>query len=158
MDDVDPALRRDPPPMRDGELRVVLEERVPGDPARGWVPAYHFALFVDGHDDPVGHVNLRIGDTEHVRMYAGHVGYAVGAAFRGHRRAARATRLVLDFAHDLGIDHVWITCNPDNFASLRTLEILGAERVEVVDVPPDTEMHERGETRKVRFRMPTRRP
>lgn len=150
---MEPALRPDPPPLRDGELRVVLAERVPGVPEKGWVPAYRFELFVDGHDEPVGHVNLRVGDTEHVRLYAGHVGYGVSRAFRGRRYAARATRLVVSFAHDIGMGEVWITCNPDNHASLRTLEILGAERVEEVDVPPGTEMHERGETRKVRFRV-----
>lgn len=155
---MDPALRADPPEMRDGELRVVLADRVPGDAAKGWVPAYRFELLVDGHDDPVGHVNLRVGDSEHVLLHAGHLGYGVVRAFRGRRYAARATRLVLDFARSLGRDHVWITCGPDNAASLRTLEILGGERVEVVDVPPGTEMHERGETRKVRFRVPTARP
>ena len=151
----EPALRRDPPPMRDGELHVVLAERVPGDAAKGWAPAYHFDVRLDGHDAPVGHVNLRVGDTEHVRLYAGHVGYGVARRFRGRRLAARATRLVLDFAHELGMTELWITCNPDNLASLRTLEILGAERVGEVDVPPGTEMYERGETRKVRFRVRT---
>jgi tagatose 1,6-diphosphate aldolase len=146
-------LPHDPPPMRDGELRVELAERVPGDATKGWVPFYHFELWVDGHPDPVGHVNLRVGDTEHVVQHAGHVGYSVSRRFRGRRYAARATRMVLDFAHEIGMDEVWITSNPDNHASLRTLEILGAERVNEVDVPPGTDMHERGETRKVRFRV-----
>jgi tagatose 1,6-diphosphate aldolase len=155
MDVSEPALEPDPPPMRDGEMTVVLVERVPGDEVKGWVPYYRFELWTDGHPDPVGHVNLRVGDTEHVVMYAGHVGYSVSRAFRGRRYAARATRMVLDFANDIGIDAVWITCNPDNAPSVRTIEILGGERVDEVDVPPRTDMYERGETRKVRFLVRT---
>ena len=155
------ALLFEPPPMVDGELRVVLAARVPGDPAQDWVPAYHFELYVErpvagrveGRIGPIGHVNLRIGDTKHVLMHAGHIGYSVDPAWRGRRFAARAAMMVIAFAHAIGRQTLWITCNPDNAASLRTLEILGAERVEEVAVPPGTEMYARGERRKVRFRL-----
>ena len=152
MSDVD-VLVFEPPPMVDGELSVVLAARVPGNPEKDWVPAYQFELRVAGHEASVGHVNLRVGDTRHVVMHAGHVGYGVDPEWRGRRFAARATRMVVAFAHSIGMRTVWITSNPDNPASLRTLEILGAERVEEVDVPPGTEMYERGERRKVRFRI-----
>jgi predicted acetyltransferase len=147
------VLRAAPPEMADDELRVVLAERMPGDPAKGWVPWYRFELRVVDHDDAVGHINLRVGDTGHVVNHAGHIGYSVVPEWRGRRFAARAARMVVDFAHSIGVDPVWITCNPDNEPSLRTLEILGAERVDEVDVPPGTAMFERGERRKVRFKL-----
>jgi len=149
----DDVLKTEPPAMRDGELRVVLVSREPGLPDKGWVPWYHFELHVDGHEGAIGHVNLRVGDTGHVTTFAGHIGYSVEQGWRGRRFAARGARMVIAFGHSLGIQTIWITSDPDNPASLRTLEILGAERVDVVDVPPGTEMYERGETRKVRFRM-----
>ena len=147
------ALDCEPPAMIDGELRVVLASREPGIPEKGWVPFYHFELRVDGHGEAVGHVNLRVGDTGHVMTFAGHIGYSVAPDWRGRRFAARGARMVIDFAHSIGMRTIWITCNPDNPPSLRTVEILGAERVDEVDVPPGTEMYDRGERRKVRFRL-----
>ena len=147
------VLRVDPPEMVDDELHVVLAERMPGDPAKGWVPWYRFDMRVANHDGVVGHINLRVGDTQHVVLHAGHVGYSVVPEWRGRRFAARAARMVVDFAHSLGIARVWITSNPDNGPSLRTLELLGAERVDEVDVPPGTAMYKRGEHRKIRFKL-----
>jgi predicted acetyltransferase len=37
----------------------------------------------------MGTIHLRIGDTAHLRLYAGHVGYFVAAAHRGNRRNLR---------------------------------------------------------------------
>ena len=151
----DDLLHREPQPLTDGDLVVTLAERLPGDEAKGWVPAYHFKLHIDGHPDPVGHVNLRIGWTEHVVQHAGHIGYEVDERWRGRRIAARSVRLILSFAKSLGIDELWVTCNPDNQASLGTLRILAAERVDEVEIPPGTAMYKRGERRKVRFRLVT---
>ncbi len=146
-------LALDPGELADGDLRLVLAARRDGDDAKDWVPWYAFDLCVDGAAAPVGHLNLRVGNTEHVIRAAGHIGYSVDAAWRGRRLAARAVQLILPFARRCGLDPVWITCNPDNWASLRTLAIVGARRVDEVDVPPGTEMYERGETRKVRFAL-----
>jgi tagatose 1,6-diphosphate aldolase len=52
-----------------------------------------------------------------------------------------------------GINPLWITCNPDNMPSRRTCEILGAELIEIVDLPTDTEMYRYGERRKCRYRL-----
>jgi len=147
------VLDCEPPAMIDGELHVVLASREPGIPEKGWVPAYHFKLRVDGHAEAVGHVHLRVGYTGHITTVAGHIAYGVVSEWRGRRFAARGARMVIDFAHSLGMATIWITCNPDNVASLRTLEILGAERIDEVDVPAGTEMYDRGEYRKVRFRL-----
>ena len=147
------CLPLDPGRLSDGALQLVLVARRNGDPAKGWVPGYAFEMRVAGQPGSVGHLNLRIGHTHHVTHYAGHIGYGVDAAWRGRRFAARAVALVLPFAKRCGIDPVWITCTPGNRPSLRTLEILGAERIGEVDAPPDTDMYERGETRKVRFRL-----
>jgi tagatose 1,6-diphosphate aldolase len=146
----------DSDPLRDGELRLVLAERRPADPAEGWVPMLMFDMLVEGEPRPVGRLHLRIGDNEHLRRHAGHVGSEVEPAWRGHRFAARAVALVLPVEARCGIDPVWITCNPDNVASIRTLEIVGAERVGEVDLPPDTDMYRDGERPKVRFRIPSR--
>src|SRR5215204_4797163 len=71
----------------------------------------------------------------------------------GHRFAERSCRLILPLARRHGFDTLWITCNPDNVASRRTCERLGAELVGIVDVPPDNDVYERGSERKCRYRL-----
>jgi len=47
------------------------------------------------------------------------LGYSVEPAHRGHHYAARAGRLLLLLARSHGMETLWITCNPDNWASRR---------------------------------------
>jgi tagatose 1,6-diphosphate aldolase len=100
-----------------------------------------------------GRIDLRVGDTEHLRYYAGQIGYGVEPLHRGHPYAARAVRLLMPLARRHGLAELWITCNPDNIASRRTCELAGAEFVEIVDLPPDNDMYRRGERQKCRYRL-----
>ena len=86
-------------------------------------------------------------------MYAGHVGYGVEERHRGHRYAERALRLLSPVARRLGLGPLWVTCDPENVALRRTLERLGAELVEEVDVPPDCVIFGSGHPRKCRYRI-----
>jgi tagatose 1,6-diphosphate aldolase len=101
----------------------------------------------------LGNIRLSIGSTPHIECYAGHVGYGVLPQHRGHRYAARAVKLLLPLACKLGIDPVWITCDPENLASRRTLELAGAEFIEMVDVPVDCVIHRKGHPKKCRYRL-----
>ena len=67
----------------DGDLRLVLVEKRFGNPARDIVPAYKFEMRKIGTWEPIGRVDLRIGNTEHIVMYAGHIGYRVEPLYRG---------------------------------------------------------------------------
>ena len=139
--------------FRDRDLWLELRAREPEHPARGWVPAYRFAMRLDGVDHPVGRISFRVGSTHTVEHYAGHVGYEVTAAFRGQRLAERSCRLILPLARRHGFKTLWITCNPQNLASRRTCERLGAELVGIVDVPPDNDVFEPGSEQKCRYRL-----
>jgi len=143
----------DPGRLVDGDLELVLVEKDPGDPAAGHVPAYRFSMRRAGREEEIGGITLRVGNTHHVVAYAGHIGYGVHAEHRGHRYAARACRLLLPLARSHGLHTLWITCKPDNAASRRTCEIIGAELVEIVDLPEDTDMYQRGERQKCRYRL-----
>jgi tagatose 1,6-diphosphate aldolase len=62
--------------------------------------------------------------------------------------------LLLPLARTLGIDPLWITCDPENVASRRSLEIAGAEFIEIVDVPEDCGIRKYGgKMRKCRYRL-----
>ena len=139
------------PVLTDGCIDLRVEREYDGDPPRGWAPSYDFRVDLHGRRERVGSISLCIGDTDFLRLYAGHIGYGISPPFRGHRYAARACLLVRGVALDHGMDRLWITCDPDNWASRRTCELIGARLVEIVDVPPDNEIYRRGERRKCRY-------
>ncbi len=139
-------------PFTDGEIEVVVREKRPKDHDRGYVPVYRFSILLPGRTEPVGQLDLRIGNTRHIIMYAGHIGYSVYPDYRGHHYAARACKLIKPVALDHGLKKLWITCNPGNIASRRTCEVLGCEFVEIVDLPEDTNMYRDGERQKCRYR------
>jgi predicted acetyltransferase len=143
----------DPGQLIDDDLELILVEKYPGDPTIGYVPAYRFKMTLVGQDKQIGNIELRVGNTEHIVMYGGHIAYGVDPEHRGHRYAARGGRLLLPLARSHGFKTLWITCNPDNIASRRTCEILGAELVEIVDLPKDTDMYQEGERQKCRYRL-----
>lgn len=137
----------------DGELELVLGSTTAGDPVRGWAPAYHFDMRHRRTGALLGGISLRIGHSDHIRLYAGHIGYGVRPEHRGHHYAARSSRLLFDLARAHGLSELWITCNPDNEASRRTCELLGGVLVETVDVPPTDSVYEPGGERKCRYRV-----
>lgn len=133
-----------------GHVRLHFVRIIPGDPARDFVPAYHFRILVaDGSD--VGHINFRVGDTEHVRVCAGHIGFEIDEQFRGHGYALQSCRAVAPFVRSVS-GMVTITCDPDNVASMRTIERLGATFIDEVAVPVDDPHYERGSRLKRRYR------
>jgi tagatose 1,6-diphosphate aldolase len=144
---------RDPGPLIDRDLELILVEKYPGDSAKGYVPAYKFDMTLVGRDEEIGCIELGVAATDHIVRYAGHLGYAVAPRRRGHRYAARACRLLRPLARSHGLKALWITCNPDNWASRRTCELAGARLVEIVDLPQDTDLYRRGDRQKCRYRL-----
>jgi tagatose 1,6-diphosphate aldolase len=134
------------------EVDVVIEQRAPADPQKGWVPAYALSIRQKGTDITVGGISARIGYTDNLVKYGGQIGYGVDEAYRGHHYAAKGCRLVDEIFRAHGMDVVWITCNPENRPSRRTCEILGCTFVEIVDLPPDNDMYLEGERQKCRYR------
>jgi len=143
----------EPGSLVDGELRLVLKEKNPANPGKGLVPAYVFDMVLDGTQASVGSINFRVGNTEFVVRYAGHIGYQVDPGHRGHRFAARACRLLFPLARRHGFEHLWVSVAPNNAASRRTCEILDATMVEIVDLPADCDMYANGERQKCRYRI-----
>jgi predicted acetyltransferase len=143
----------DPGELRDGELILEMTEFA----MHRWnkVPTYFFRMVSAESREELGHINLRVGSTVHVERYGGHIGFDVAPAHRGRRFAARATRLLIPLAKQLGLDPLWITCDPDNWASRRSCELAGTEFVEIVDVPADCCIFQSGHPRKCRYRLAT---
>jgi predicted acetyltransferase len=60
---------------------------------------------------------------------AGDIGFEIQESFRGHGYALQACRAIAP-AVRLVDESVTVTCDPDNFASIRTTERLGGQFVE----------------------------
>ena len=148
-----PVRFYEPGPLIDGELELILDLTYPGDPVQGYAPGYEFVMRHVRSGARMGRLGLRIGNANHVVMYAGHIGYSVLRPYRGHHYAARSCRLVFPLALKHGINPVWITCNPDNYPSRRTCELVGGRMIEVVPVPRTDEMYRRGDRFKCRYRI-----
>jgi predicted acetyltransferase len=144
---------RNPGPLFDAELQVTLTSTHLPNGMGIEVPTYCFMVSVQRAVVAVGHVHLRVGESENLRLYQGHIGYGVDVAWRGRHFAERATRLILPLARTHGLTTLWITCDPTNIASRRTCERLGAKYVETVAVPPSALAYRFGARQKRRYRL-----
>jgi predicted acetyltransferase len=99
----------------------------------------------------VDQINLRIGLTGHIMLYAGNLGYKVDSAYRGKRFAARALKLLLPVARHHRMTELWICCTPENWASRKTCEHAGAKLIEIIDVPPGNDLYDRGDRLNCRY-------
>jgi RimJ/RimL family protein N-acetyltransferase len=77
----------------------------------------------------------------------------VDEPYRGYRYAARSCRLLQPFALAHGLTAVWLTVDPENTASQRTCEIIGARYMETVRIPKDHEMYQGDARYRRRYRL-----
>jgi predicted acetyltransferase len=110
--------------LQDKEL-VLKAIKVALHPAHK-VPTYFFKMVRVDSREEIGRIDLRVGSSSHIELYAGHVGYRVDPAHRGHRYASRALRLLIPVASETRLDPLWITCDPENIGS-RRCELAGGE-------------------------------
>lgn len=138
--------------LEDAEIKLVLERTADEDPVRKWVPAYYFCI-CSKRGEPMGRCDLRIGYNEGL-YYGGHIGYAVNEEYRGRHYAAKACKLLFELAKKHGMDHLYITCDPDNIPSRRTCERLHGELLEIAELPEDNDMRiNDGDTEKCVYRF-----
>jgi len=127
------------------------------EPANGRSAMYSFWMRLLPNFNPAveiaGRISLRLGTSEDLRMYLGHLGYNVHAPARGQHLAERASRLLLPLAKKHGMPELWITANPDNIASRRTCERLGATYVDTVTLPDNHPLYIAGDREKCRYRI-----
>lgn len=114
----------------DFQLRII--EKYPGDSEV--IPYYYYYIIRKSDNMKVGKISIRIGNNFH-SYYNGHIGYEIAPEFRGNNYAYKASLMVLDVAKFHGMDFIYICCDQDNVASYKTIERLGAELVEICQVP-----------------------
>ncbi|QOY91911.1 GNAT family N-acetyltransferase [Paludibaculum fermentans] len=137
--------------LEDGELRLQFVKLEPHPVHKA--PTYFFRMVHAQTGAEFGGINLRAGSSVHIERYAGHIGYTVFPAFRGHRYAARSLMLLIPAARILSLHVIWITCDPENLSSRRSAELAGAKFAEIVEVPENCIIHQTGHPRKCRYRL-----
>lgn len=143
----------EPGELRDDDISLQLVATHPADPLKNWVPYYVFHILSVKTGRRAGEIHLRIGNTEHMRLYGGQVGYGVEPEYRGNHFAGRALRLLKPLARRHGFSELWITCSAENAASRRTCEFAGAQLIDIVDLPSHIDMYQEGERQKCRYRL-----
>ncbi len=156
---------------REGVMQFLAQNprgHSPAEPSRDVAPGYTFWMRWRSGVTPLaskaglagvpevricGSISLRIGHSLNLDRYLGHIGYHVLPAARGRHFSERAARLILPIARMHGHDHLWITVNPENVASRRTCERLGAEFVDTVALPKDNPLYGQGDRTKCRYRV-----
>jgi predicted acetyltransferase len=81
-------------------------------------------LFAFNSDNQiVGRVSIRHHLTEHLEKYGGHIGYGVMPGYRNQGVATEILKQSLEICKkSLGLNEVLVTCDDDNFGSIRTIE------------------------------------
>lgn len=87
------------------------------------------------NDKIVGRVSLRHRLTEYLENFGGHIGYGVIPSARNRGYATMMLKSVLPVALDLGIERVLVTCDEDNYSSMRVIEKSGGCLENIVDEP-----------------------
>ncbi len=121
-----------------------------GDAEKGFVPFYHYRV-LNKNDLEVGHINFKVGETDHVLLCAGNIGYGIFKEFRGNSLSLHACLTLAPFVKTI-YRSVLITANPDNAASIRIIEKLGGEFIDEIAIPETEPAYAQGERTKNRYR------
>ncbi len=78
----------------------------------------------------IGRVNIRFRLTEHLRVWGGHIGYAIRPSFRGRGFGKQLLAMALPVAREAGLRGVLLTCLDTNLASIRIIEANGGKLAE----------------------------
>lgn len=137
--------------LSDGEIDIIIFKKSSGDVLKGRSPEYKFQILLHDTDTVIGHINLRLGNSEKVINYIGHIGYGIEEQYRGNKFAAKACKIVKEVIKDHSMNKVIITCNPDNYASRKICKTIGAKLIEIVDIPKTSDAYSANETQKCRY-------
>ncbi len=90
----------------------------------GYVPATTFLIYDD--ERLIGLINIRHTLNDTLRKVGGHIGYMIRPIERCKGYAKKALKEALIYCQEvLNIDTVYVSCDVDNIASLKTIEGCG---------------------------------
>ena len=136
----------------EGEIVDLIENyRFSEQTAFDGVPVVYYAIRLHGSDRIVGKCDLRLKMDDYMYYY-GHVGYSIHPEDRGHHYALEACKVLFRIAkEEFSMNELYITCNPDNDASYKTLTKLNGKLIEVARIPENHELYRAGNRYKCIF-------
>ncbi len=113
------------------------------------VPTILFDIYVEAIDRVVGRVEYRHEEKQDLKYY-GNIGYVVYVPYRGQNYAYKATKQLIEILKQRieGLYEIYITCNPDNIPSKKTIEKLDAKYIGRTDVDKSHELYRLGDKQK----------
>ena len=138
--------------LRNDEIFLKLVKAEKSKSKQRWAPCYLFKICLSDGGAEIGLCDFRIGNTEKL-YFGGNIGYRVYEPYRGFHYAAKACLLLFELAKKHKMPYLYITCNPDNFASRRTCEYAGATLESIIDLPEDNDMYLIGERKKCIYKV-----
>ncbi len=94
------------------------------------VPAETYYLVREEDNRVIGMINIRLALNERLRACGGHIGYGIRPSERQKGYNKINLYLALLRCQELGIKEVILDCDSTNLASSRTMEALGAIRID----------------------------
>lgn len=137
--------------LESNEIFLQLISKSEGNEAKGFSPEFKFDIKLKNGCKRIGHINLRLGNSEKVIKYIGHIGYGIDQEYRGNKYASKACKVAQKIFIDHNMSKVIVTCNPENFASRKVCESIGAILINEVEVPPTSIAYSETEKRKCRY-------
>jgi len=135
--------------LTSGPVRLKLDSIVPAPPDGEIVPYFHFRIHNEA-GTTVGHMNFRTGNTRHLLLCAGHIGYGILPEHRGASLSYHACIAIRPFVRSF-YHSVILTAAPDNTPSLRVIEKLKAKPLGEITVPKDDPAYAHGARIKLRY-------
>ena len=121
--------------MHSGPVKLAFKKKVNAEPSASGelVPFYHFKI-LDTVGTIVGHINFKVGNTNHVRQCVGHIGYEILPEHRGNSYSYFACNAIRAFVK-VFYKKVILTCDPENTPSIKIIEKLNGKFLNEITVP-----------------------
>ena len=84
-------------------------------------------LWLVDNNEFIGEISIRHSLTESLLKFGGNIGYGIRYSAWNKGYGTEMLRLALVIAKEIGLDKVLITCNDDNYASVRVIEKNGGK-------------------------------
>lgn len=114
--------------------------------------AYYYKVYIKDTMDYIGNCGIRCNDD----FYLGNIEYEIFPEYQGKGYASECTKLLMEVARCYHKESVVITANPDNLASIKTINNLGGKFIEVVKVPRKCKLYKNGDRVLARYEVNTK--
>ncbi|MCP4747146.1 MAG: GNAT family N-acetyltransferase [Desulfobacteraceae bacterium] len=138
-----------PSNMQSGPVKLNFEKIIGVEPGAELVPFYHFKILTN-EGNIVGHINFKVGDTNHIRQCVGHIGYKIFPEYRGNSYSYFACDAIRPFLRTF-YKKVILTSDPDNVPSIKIIKKLNAKFLNEITVPVQDPSYKDGARRKKRY-------